>query len=211
MKSQRMKIKICGLNRKEDIKQVIRFEPDFLGFIFYPGSPRFIREDCFQSGINLVPLKIKKVGVFVNAEMDYIKCVTEKYQLDFIQLHGIESPEFCYNAGNIRPVIKAFAVNDSFDFDICNRYNEVCRYFLFDTKSEKYGGSGISFNWELLNNYTGKVSYFLSGGISGSNFKSALRVNNVRQLGIDVNSGFELSPGVKNISELKKYVYDKNL
>ncbi|MFT7351787.1 MAG: phosphoribosylanthranilate isomerase [Flavobacterium sp.] len=199
-----MKLKICGMKFQDNIKEVASLLPDYLGFIFWEKSARY-----FDGEIPTLPESIKKVGVFVDADLDFITNAFSKYKLDLVQLHGKESAEFCdkLKEKNIK-IIKAFSVDNLFDFTQLESYKEVCDYFLFDTKGKLPGGNGITFDWKVLENYKLSVPYFLSGGIGLDNelemkeFFTKAYANNC--VAIDVNSKFEIKPGLKNVSELKK-------
>ena len=145
----------------ENILEVSELLPDFLGFIFWEKSSRY-----FDGEIPEIPKSIKKVGVFVNASLEEIYLKIEKYGLDIIQLHGNESPEFCekLKKENIE-IIKVFSVNDDFDFSLLKPFENTCNYFLFDTKGKLPGGNGITFNWQILQQYKLTKPIFLSGGI----------------------------------------------
>ena len=182
----------------ENILEVSQLLPDYLGFIFYEKSSRF-----FDGEIPEISKSIKKVGVFVNATLEEIKSKIKKYDLDLIQLHGNETPEFCNNLKQESiEVIKVFSVDDDFDFQILEAYENVCDYFLFDTKGKLHGGNGFTFNWQILENYKSKKPLFLSGGI-GIEEISKIKMLNLPIFAIDVNSKFEIEPGLKNINKLK--------
>ena len=181
-----MLLKICGLKDPENIKQVAALKPDFMGFIFYDKSKRFVGEDFVMP---LISPEIKKVGVFVNANASYIVDKIDEYKLDLIQLHGDEKPEFCEVLNHIVPIIKAFAVDETFDLKKTEPYKKKCSYFLFDTKTKEYGGSGKQFDWNLLEKYDNSVPFFLSGGIYA----------------VDVNSKFESNPGVKDVKMISDF------
>lgn len=187
---------------KENISGLLALKPDYIGFIFYDKSKRFV-VDFPQIEI---PSTTKKVGVFVNEKVDEVLKVVEKYKLDFVQLHGNETPEFCEKlaAKNIK-IIKAFSVDGNFDFSAIKSFEKHVSLFLFDTKGNNYGGNGIKFNWDLLQNYTGKTPFLLSGGISKNDAAEIKKFKHPAFLGIDINSGFELEPGLKNIKEIKKF------
>ena len=159
-----LKLKICGMKFPENILEISQLQPDFLGFIFYANSPR-----NFEKKIPELPEKIKKVGVFVNASFEEITSKIKFYNLDFIQLHGNELPEFCKNLQEKIPVIKAFSIDENFDFETLKKYYESCTYFLFDTKAKNHGDNGIAFDWNILENYKLEKKYFLCGGISLEN------------------------------------------
>ena len=192
------KIKICGMKYSENILEVSQLLPDYLGFIFYEKSSRF-----FDGEIPEISKSIKKVGVFVNATLEEIKSKIKKYDLDLIQLHGNETPEFCRNLKKESiEIIKVFSVDDDFDFQILEAYENVCDYFLFDTKGKLHGGNGFTFNWQILEKYKSKKPLFLSGGI-GIEEIAKIKTLNLPIFAIDVNSKFETEPGLKNIQLFK--------
>jgi phosphoribosylanthranilate isomerase len=199
-----MKLKICGMKFQDNIKEVASLLPDYFGFIFWEKSTRY-----FDGEIPILPNSIKKVGVFVDAEKDFIASTVSKYNLDLVQLHGKETPDFCEKLKEKNyKIIKAFSVDSSFDFSQLESYKEVCDYFLFDTKGKLPGGNGITFDWHVLKNYDLPIPYFLSGGIGIENeqeikdFFSKPYANNC--IAIDVNSKFEIEPGLKNVLKIKK-------
>jgi len=197
-----MKFKVCGMRDKENISGLLALKPDYIGFIFYAQSKRFVT-DFPQIEI---PSSVKKVGVFVNETIEEIIEKANKHTLDFVQLHGDETPEYCsaLAAKNIK-IIKAFSVDENFDFSATKPFEKCVFLFLFDTKGNNYGGNGIKFNWELLQNYAGKTPFLLSGGISINDAAEIKKFKHPAFLGIDINSGFELEPGLKNIKEIKEF------
>lgn len=197
-----MKIKVCGMRDKENISGLLALKPDYIGFIFYDKSKRYVA-DFPQIEI---PSSVKKVGVFVNETIEEIVEKANLHTLDFVQLHGNETPEYCsaLSAKNIK-IIKAFSVDENFDFSATKPFEKYVSLFLFDTKGNNYGGNGIKFNWELLQNYTGKIPFLLSGGISKNDSEEIKKFKHPAFLGIDINSGFELEPGLKNIKEIKEF------
>lgn len=156
-----MKIKICGMKFPENIIEIGQLQPDYMGFIFYPKSKRFISEDFSMSSIKNLPKSIKKTGVFVNETIETILKKVCKYELNVVQLHGSESVVECQilKENNLE-VIKAFSIDETFDFDVLESYQSVCDYFLFDTKSTGYGGSGKTFDWQLLEKYLLEKPFF---------------------------------------------------
>lgn len=199
--------------------EVARLQPDYLGFIFYEKSVRYFDGDIPKS-LN----DVQKVGVFVDAKMDYILSMTKKHDLKFIQLHGNESPNFCaelklefnmikegqgVDEYQDKKIIKVFSIKDEFDFSVLHPYESVCDYFLFDTKGELPGGNGYTFNWEILKNYPFTKPYFLSGGIGLSEIQKikAFKKTDASKYchAIDVNSKFENEAGLKNIEELETF------
>lgn len=193
-----MKLKVCGLKDPENIRKVLALEPDYIGFIFYPPSLRFAGalDPHFVSSIS----GAKKVGVFVNEPAEEVLARVDEYKLDLVQLHGDESPDVCEAIKKRVPVIKAFRVDDTFDFKYADNYQDSCNYFLFDSASSGFGGSGFAFDHAKLNDFHTGTPYFLSGGISLDNIT---KVNRARTFCIDVNSKFETEPGIKDIRKLK--------
>ena len=199
-----IQIKICGMKFPENISEIALLRPDYLGFIFYEKSPR-----NFENVIPALYKSIQKVGVFVNAPLEEIVEKVKQYDLDLVQLHGDESPEFCQLLQqNKYKVIKAFSIDNQFNFNTLNNYNNYCDYFLFDTKGTNYGGNGITFDWSVLENYHLDKLYFLSGGIGTENIqevKSFLTSTFAKNcIAIDCNSKLELSPGLKSIEKTKQ-------
>ncbi|MDX1315236.1 MAG: phosphoribosylanthranilate isomerase [Eudoraea sp.] len=209
-----MKLKVCGM--KENPEAVGALTPDYLGFIFWEPSSRFIPEPPQN-----LTTDIKRVGVFVDASIPYILKQTKTFGLSLVQLHGKESPDFCAAlqkelstpSDSKSPkveLIKVFSVNDDFDFSILSAYEEVCDYFLFDTKGKLPGGNGYAFNWELLKEYPSKKPYFLSGGIGLEEVPQLIRFMESTESrhchALDVNSKFETAPGNKNIPDLKRFI-----
>ncbi len=195
-----MKIKICGMKNPENIVEAAALLPDFMGFIFWKPSPRF-----FSGNLPELPKSIQKVGVFVDAEFTEIINKVQQYKLDFIQLHGNESPDFCESLQkeNLK-IIKAFSVGIAFDFTILKAYESVVDYFLFDTKGDAPGGNGQSFEWGILDNYNSPKPIFLSGGIGLESIENLQKLN-IPIFAVDVNSKFETSPGQKNIPFLQQF------
>lgn len=198
-----MKIKVCGMRLASNIKDLGALDIDFMGFIFYNKSSRNVEE----LPVIHIPERIQRVGVFVNASIEKIEQKAAKFHLDYIQLHGDESPEFCEELQQKGyTLFKAFAVDDNFDFKILEAYENGCAYFLLDAKGSSYGGNGIQFDWKILDQYTSQKPFFLSGGIDLKSIQSVLNLELPQLYGIDVNSKFELSPALKDISKIKKLV-----
>ncbi|MBQ0787728.1 MAG: phosphoribosylanthranilate isomerase [Oceanihabitans sp.] len=200
-----MKLKICGMKSENNILDVAEIQPDYLGFIFYEKSPRF-----FNTEIPELPESIEKIGVFVNASLNYIVDKIETYNLQGVQLHGDESPEFCEQLKEYDVfVIKVFSVKNQFDFSVLEPYEDVCKYFLFDTKGKEPGGNGYPFNWNVFKKYPSKKPYFLSGGIGPEEIEALLlflkRPESDLCCTLDLNSKFEKLPGVKDLSKLKEF------
>ena len=199
-----MKLKICGIRSTKNCTALGKLHPDFIGFIFHKQSPRNLITPIINT-----PKGINRVGVFVNKPIDFIKQKKEQYQLNYIQLHGKETPDFCkqiklLNVG----VIKAFNITDAFCFDALSIYEPVCDYFLFDASGILPGGNGTQFNWELLQKYNGTTPFLLSGGINETMVDKLKSISHKKFAGIDINSGFELAPGIKNIQKIKTFKYE---
>ena len=199
-----MKIKICGLKFESNILGLSKLEPDYMGFIFWEKSKRLV----IGSTPNLSQTKIKKTGVFVNADFEKIKDKVLVHKLEAIQLHGLESPEFCEKIKNLGvEIIKAFSIDENFNFNILEKYELCSDYFLFDTKGKSPGGNGISFDWEILRNYKYEKKFFLSGGIGIESINAIKKIKNLSLplFCVDINSRFELNPGEKNIELIKSF------
>lgn len=199
-------IKICGMKYSPNILAVAALKPDFMGFIFYPKSPRFA-EPLDALVLNALPDNIKKIGVFVNESEENILTAVYKYKLDGVQLHGTELVALCKElreAGLI--VLKAFPIAEAYNFKVTKAYAGVCDYFLFDTKTDAYGGSGVKFNWAMLKEYVGETPFLLSGGLTADDAEAILKIKHPKMAGIDLNSKFEVSPGMKNVELLKDFL-----
>lgn len=206
----KLKIKVCGMKQAANIAAVAELQPDYLGFIFYQKSPRFIPEVSAEL-IKYVPSTIKTTGVFVNEDVQIVKQHIIKYNLKAIQLHGNEGFIYCKElklAGV--EVIKAFGVDENFDFEKLSVYLNVVEYFLFDTQTPAHGGSGKVFDWGLLQNYKFEKPYFLSGGIDLLHTSAIKQIIDPRLYALDVNSKFELEPGLKDIEKLKEFFKEMN-
>ena len=202
-----MKLKICGMKYADNIAEVLQLQPDYLGFIFYAPSKRFVGEDFEERITSLIPAKTKKVGVFVKSDLEYITSKVEKYGLQCVQLHGGESPEFCQKLQQMKldiEVLKVFSVGENFDFEKLKPYENTCDYFLFDTKGKDYGGNGVTFNWKLMENYPSQKPFFLSGGIGLEHLPLLQEWQHPQLYAIDVNSRFEVRPAWKDVEKLKE-------
>ena len=209
-----MKLKVCGM--KLNTLEAATLDPDYLGFIFWEPSKRY-----FDGNIPKLPASIKKVGVFVDAPLEEIRKKVKEYKLQAVQLHGKESPEFCSDLKkstsdrskaleeNSLEIIKVFSIKDDFDFSNLAPYENVCDFFLFDTKGKLPGGNGFTFSWEVLKNYPSSKPYFLSGGIGLDEIEKIREFQQRPESkychAIDVNSKFESEPGLKDIDKLKEF------
>jgi len=185
-------------------EEVEKLPVDLLGYIFYPPSKRYVGE-TFEPG--LFNSEKTKVGVFVDENAFEILALAKNLGFEWVQLHGKENPVTCQILKNQGlKIIKAFNVDETFDFDKTAAYEKAASLFLFDTKTTQNGGSGKKFDWAILEKYTGHTPFLLSGGIGPDDAEEILKINHPKLTGIDVNSGFEDEPGVKNIEKLKKFI-----
>lgn len=234
----RVRLKICGMKYQDNIKQVAALQPDYLGFIFYEKSTRHFDKNQIPE----IPKSIKKTGVFVDAELDFVLKKIKTHQLQAVQLHGNESPEYCnslkrhykeqsdvissqkpdvhdlhkksHHDENLE-IIKVFSIKDEFNFDVLKPFEVVCDYFLFDTKGKLPGGNGYTFNWNVLNNYPSTKPYFLSGGIGLEEIENLKTFQQSKAskycYAIDINSKFEIEPGLKDIEKLSAFKNNKQV
>lgn len=198
-----MRLKVCGMRELENISALSELDPNYIGFIFWSESSRFVDKKT-------PPLdkKIIKTGVFVDATFDYILTKIKDHQLDAVQLHGQESCSYCKVIKDYGlKVIKSFSIKNTFDFNNLEDYENSCDYYLFDTKGKLPGGNGFTFDWKILNEYPSQKPFFLSGGIGVDNLNEIKKLVKTKLPihAIDVNSKFETSPGNKNIELLKKF------
>ncbi|MGB4447881.1 MAG: phosphoribosylanthranilate isomerase [Cloacibacterium sp.] len=214
-----MKLKVCGLTKMDQIQELISLNTNFLGFIFYEKSPRFVLNHLSLEGISAINHQ-GKVGVFVNETIEKIAEISEKSNLNFIQLHGDEDENFIKDLRkNVKKevkLIKVFRVGETFNFQF-SIFNSLVDYFLFDTDSKAFGGTGKTFDWQILNEIEIPIPYFLSGGISLENIKNLqnfVKVN-MREnktltklntpFALDINSKFEIEPGSKDLEKIKTF------
>lgn len=196
-----MIVKVCGMRDSENIRAIEQTKADLMGFIFHPKSPRFV-----ASLPEYMPKKQKRVGVFVNASFEQILAKAQKFSLEYIQLHGDEPPAFCSELKNRGlKVIRAQRIANADDIIRAESYN-MADLMIFDTKTELYGGSGKKFNWQLLENYKGCVPFLLSGGIRSDTFEEIKAFFHPQFAGIDLNSGFEISPALKDVGKLNNFI-----
>lgn len=204
-----MKIKVCGVKEGENVLEVAALSPDYIGFIFYGNSPRFAIGLSYTY-TEKIPKGIKKVGVFVNVTKDVIEEYATIHKLDSIQLHGEESPELCRNLQRIGlEVIKAVKVPENVGKDFfksLEKYKDHVDLFLFDTAGRNPGGNGRKFDWKMLQQYDLDTPYLISGGIGPDDLEDLKKGLPAGCIGIDVNSKFEITPGVKDIDKLSKFI-----
>lgn len=198
------KVKVCGLTNKNNITEIITVKPDFVGLLFYPKSIRFVVNKLSPKEINSISFNsTKKIGVFVNEKPEILLKMISLYNLDFVQLHGNENEEYCKSVNKHIPVIKAFQINNEFNFSALINFETACDYFLFDNATKNYGGSGKKFNWHLLSINKINKPYFLSGGIGLNDIDSIKKLN---PFAVDINSKFEAAPGIKDIQATKEFI-----
>lgn len=196
-----MKWKVCGMRDAKNVAEVADLQPDYMGFILWEGSKRYCPVPPQVFG------DVTKVGVFVDASIEYIEDAIEEYKLGAVQLHGNESPSICRALQGKAQIIKAFSVGTAFDFDFLVDYLPYCDFFMFDTKGPMPGGNGSCFDWTLLNEYPFDLPFFLSGGIGLAEID---KINDLRKTdlpvhAIDINSRFEIDPGFKDLEKLKQF------
>jgi len=201
-----MKVKVCGLNNPSNIMELTNAGVNFFGFIFYKKSPRYCAHMLDGAFIRDLHHSIKRVGVFVNADEYEIMEIAAQYYLDYVQLHGEESPEFCSRLNQHLSVIKAISIGNDLNKSYLNQYKDSCEYFLFDTKTKLRGGSGRKFDWRVLEDYTLDKPFFLSGGISLEDVEAIKEIQHPQLIGIDINSRFESVPGIKNVQVVKEFI-----
>lgn len=197
-----MIVKVCGMRQADNIRAVEESGADWMGFICYARSPRFVADTP-----SYLPHRAKRVAVFVNESIDSILARVATLKPNYLQLHGTETPEFCRQLHERGfHIIKAFAPRAASDFERTVPYLPFCDYLLFDTPCTGYGGSGKTFDWELLEHYHGNVPFLLSGGIRPDSLEALKRFRHPRWAGIDLNSGFETAPAIKDAVALSTFI-----
>jgi len=200
-----VKLKICGMRDVENIREVSAFQPDYMGFIFYDKSPRFVGHDFVIP--SEFPMKINRVGVFVNHTLQSVNNTMNTHQLQYAQLHGDESISYCEELKQLGvKIIKVFRIDEDFDFAITKQFESLADFFLFDTKGKLYGGNARPFDWNLLNQYNHALPFFLSGGIHPENIRELKNISSLNLHAIDVNSGVEDHPGLKNVNKISEII-----
>lgn len=229
----RLKVKVCGMRDAENIREVERLRErpqvgasagmgdqrsglaldiDMMGFIFWPKSKRYV-----STKPTYLPQNVKRVGVFVDEDIETVKRIADDYSLDYIQLHGHESPDYIRQLKAVatpRPsvsIIKAFNIATASDLEQAKAYEGLVNYFLFDTKATLPGGSGQQFDWSILDAYNGETPFLLSGGIGPDDAERVHDFLHPKCIGIDLNSRFELSPALKDINKLKEFIKEIRL
>lgn len=201
-----MNIKVCGLRDPRNIEQICQLAIDYIGFIFYKPSPRYIGDRISFDFVRSLPKHIKKTGVFVNEDPYSICSAIARYDLDMVQLHGNESEAVCKELQQYAKVVKAFGIKDDFDFKVLENYQPYVDYFLFDTYSIQHGGSGLAFDYNILQNYTYDKPFFLSGGIDSETLLRIGKIPSKQLFALDLNSKFETEPGIKDPAKLNAFI-----
>jgi phosphoribosylanthranilate isomerase len=207
----RARIKVCGVTLPAQLEALDEIGVDLAGFIFYPKSPRYMVNKISPEYLRRFKGKIAKVGVFVNMPYEELMRTVEDYRLDMVQLHGDEIPRYCEEVANYITVIKAFRLSENDPIDwMAKPYDEACDMYMFDTLGAGYGGTGKKFDWSMLKNSALEKLFFLSGGIEPGDEERLKEFTNEaiakKLFAIDINSKFEISPGVKDIAKVKEFV-----
>jgi phosphoribosylanthranilate isomerase len=204
-----MMIKVCGMREADNIRDVEALGIDMMGFIFWPKSSRYVSQRP-----DYLPKRVKRVGVFVDEEPEQVRRLAGEYGLDYIQLHGHEMPEvISYLRTPALPhprIIKAFNISTEEDLLQTKPYEGLVDYFLFDAKGKSVGGNGEKFNWDVLEAYQGSTPFLLSGGIGPDDAERVNAFYHPKCIGIDLNSRFELTPGLKDIAKLREFITNLN-
>jgi phosphoribosylanthranilate isomerase len=204
-----LKIKVCGIADPSNAASIAELQVDFMGFIFFRGSQRYVGINPDESLFSDLPSGILKTGVFVDANPGLVIEYSERYKLDLIQLHGNETSEYCrFLMKKDIKIIKAFKVSEGFDFSTGDEYLDVCDFFLFDADKAPGGGSGIKFDWNMLNSYKSGKPFFLSGGIKPDDADTLSRLKHPDLFAVDINSQFEIYPGFKDVSKVETFIKD---
>lgn len=193
------------MREPENIQELETLGPDFIGFIFYEKSPRYVAVADNQGIISRIDTSINKVGVFVNEPIESLFSTVTEFDLDYVQLHGGEDLDYCKEVEKAGvKIIKVFSVMDQLPLAQIQEFEEVVEYFLFDTKTPEYGGSGRHFDWNILNDYNSDKPFLLSGGIKNEDLDEIMKLDIPHLFALDVNSKYESAPGVKNIELIKE-------
>lgn len=202
-----MQIKVCGITDRENMLEVARLRPEYMGFIFYADSPRDVSNKVVGLGLQDIPAAIDKVAVLVNHDLEKAIALVQEYGFQAVQLHGDEPPAYCSQLSEYCMVIKAFSVGSGLPTNL-QSYEGHCDLLLFDAAGNHRGGNGEPFDHALLKGYNGSTPFFLGGGITHKDVQAvkALAEEIETMSGVDINSRFENSPGIKDISQLIKFM-----
>lgn len=200
-----LKIKICGMKDAHNIAAVIRLNPDYMGFILYDQSPRHVTLKEAARLVKNIPSPVKKAAVLVNETIDNALGIAETGIFDILQLHGDESPDYCRRLSLQIPVIKAFRISKALPGNM-KEYEPFCSMFLFDSAGEKFGGTGKKYDHGILSGYDLNTEFILSGGITENDADNIKSSGLNKMAGVDLNSRFEVAPGIKNICMLQNFI-----
>lgn len=205
-----MKIKVCGITRVDQLKQLDELGVDYAGLIFFRQFSRYMMDKLKTTDVLNLAVGLKKVGVFVNASEEDINTQVELYGLNLVQLHGDETPAFCKHISSTVSVIKAFRITKYNEQNIdwmVKPYEEVCDFYLFDTNRKgAYGGTGEKFDWKILDRNIINKPFFLSGGIGVADVEKVKALRHPFLYGVDINSMVESEPGIKDMTQVKMFV-----
>lgn len=199
-KNTAMIIKVCGIREQGNLEDLCDLPIDMIGINFYEPSSRYIGDSKLKKKDG-----VKNVGVFVSAPLDTIMEAAEKHELNYAQLHGDESSAVCKEVQKNIPIIKVFRIDEGFDWEVVSDF-DFADYFLFDTKTNLFGGSGTKFDWSALDNYNLSIPFLLSGGIGPESVDSIKSLTHEQFVGIDINSKFEISPALKDVELVRKFI-----
>lgn len=200
-------IKVCGMREPENIRALSSLPINFMGTIFYPKSPRFSADTPeTAAAFRALPKSISSVGVFVKSSLEDLLRHQKEYDLNYLQLHSDEDVNYCEKARSIAPLIKAVGIQKKEDFVSIDQYSSLVDYFIFDTATKAYGGSGKKFDWHILESYTGETPFLLAGGIGPDDVQALQAINHPQCVGFDLNSGFETAPALKDIDAISTFI-----
>ncbi len=204
------------MRNPENITNLLELPIDWMGLIFYEKSKRNVPNSAAAGILKASEGKVSRVGVFVNEDIEVLMQKVAKFKLEYVQLHGKESADYCYDVlaksaktfgcGDDLKLIKAFSVDENFDFAITKAYEPYVNYFLFDTKGKNPGGNGFTFDWTLLKKYTGNLPFLLSGGLDEFSAEAVKQLDLPLLVGVDVNSKFEIKPALKDVEMVGRFV-----
>jgi len=199
-----MKVKVCGIKYSNNLSRLAQLDLAMIGFNFHPQSKRYVHT-IGDLDLAKIPASVKRIGVFVKASRTILKQRTEEFGLDYLQLHGDETVSEAEEAQALCAIIKVFRIDAAFDFSLTKNY-DFADLFLFDTYTKDYGGSGKRFDWQQLNNYKGETPFLLAGGIGPSDVAKIKMIKHPQFYGVDINSGFELEPGLKDEDSVSTFI-----
>jgi phosphoribosylanthranilate isomerase len=198
-------IKVCGLKNPYNIAEVAALQPHYMGFILYPGSPRYVNLETAGRLVKIIPSSIHRIGVIVNEPIENALKIAQSGFFDLLQLHGNENIDYCSNLSVHISIIKAFSIALTLPVNLSD-YQAFCKMFLFDSAGEKFGGNGKPFDQKILLHYSLDKEFILGGGISSTDSKQIKSIEANKLIGIDLNSRFEIEPGIKDIKLLKSFI-----